>query len=99
VGIPATNAFVGPRLLANEPKILEYLALWEKDFFKLAVGFPKWMAKEAYVAREKMIRAFMKWGLYEEEMMVYLKKRTEMSAARGIDQWNLAAANFSFWTA
>ena len=65
----------------------------------MVVGLPKWMAKDAYVAREKMIRAFMKWGLDEEEMMFYLKKRTEMSAVRGIDQWDLAAANFSLWTA
>jgi hypothetical protein len=89
---------MGPRLLANEPQILEYLAVWERDFSKLAMRFPKWMAKDAHAAREKIIRAFMKWGVYEEEMLDFLKRRTEMTAARGIDQWDQAVANFTLWT-
>ncbi len=99
MGIPATNAFVGPRILANEPKLLKYLAVWERGFSKLAMGFPKWMAKDAHVAREKIIHAFMTWGLNDEEMLDFLKRRNEMTAARGIDQWNLAVANFTLWTA
>jgi hypothetical protein len=90
---------MGPRLLANEPQIFEDLAIWEKNLFKLSMGFPKWMAKEGHVAREKLIRAFMKWGVDEEEMVHFLKKRTEMNAARGVDLWNLAAYNFLLWTA
>jgi hypothetical protein len=89
---------MGPRLLASEPKMLEYFAMWEKGFSKLAMGFPKWMAKEAYLAREKMLRALMNRGV-DDEMMVHVKKRTEMCAARGVDQWSLAASNFGLWTA
>jgi hypothetical protein len=57
------------------------------------------MVKDAQVAREKMIRAFMKWGVDEEEMTVYLKKRSQMLIARGIDRWGVATGNFSVWTA
>jgi hypothetical protein len=89
---------MGPRLLANEPQMFEYLAAWEKDFSKLAMGFPKWIAKDAHAARAKMIHSFMNAGV-DEEMMVPLKKRVEMTAARGVDQWSLAASNFGLWTA
>jgi hypothetical protein len=65
----------------------------------MVVGLPKWMAKDAHIARDKMIRAFMKWGVDEEEMWFYLKKRTEMAAARGVARWDLAVANFCIWTA
>jgi hypothetical protein len=98
MGIASSNALLGPRLLANEPKILEEIAIWKSGFPKMAMGLPKWMVKDAHVAREKMIRAIMKWGVDDEEMMFYVKKRTEMFAARGIDRWDLAAANFSLWT-
>jgi hypothetical protein len=98
LGIPSTNAFIGPRLLAKEPKLLEYLAGWEKNVFKLAMGFPKWMTKEAHVARENIINAFLKRGA-DDEAMIYVKKRTEMCTALGLDQRNLASANFSLWTA
>jgi hypothetical protein len=90
---------MGPRLLVNEPKLLDDLAVWDKNFFKLAMGLPKWMVKEAHVARKTMIQAFMKWGSYEEEMLGCLKETTEMSVARGFDQWNLAAVNYTVWTA
>jgi hypothetical protein len=98
MGIASTNAFMGPRLLANEPKLLEDLAVWENGIFKLAMGLPKWMAKDAHVAREKMIRAFLQGGV-DDEAMIYVNKRTEMVNARGFDQWSQAAANFGLWSA
>jgi hypothetical protein len=99
MGIAASNAIIGPRLLINEPKILEDLAVWKKGVFKLAMGLPKWMLKDVHAAREKMIRAFMKWGVDEEEMTFYLKKRGQMYIARGIDRRDMATANFGVWTA
>jgi len=99
MGIAASNAIIGPRLLANEPKILDDLAVWKKGVFKLAMGLPKWMVKDTYAAREKMIRAFMKWGVHEEEMTLYLKKRGQMYVARGVDLRDLAITNFGVWTA
>jgi hypothetical protein len=89
---------MGPKLMENEPKLLEYLTAWDKEFFKLALGLPKWMTGNAYPALESMIKAFMKWGLNEEEMIIYLKKRGEMVVARGADDWDQAAANFSLWS-
>jgi hypothetical protein len=97
MGIASTNAIIGTRLLINEPKILEELAAWRKSFPALAMGLPKWMAKDAYDAREKMIRAFMKWGVDEEDMTPSLKKRTEMFIARGVDLRDLAITNFGLW--
>ena len=85
--------------MANEPKIFEVFDVWDKDLSKLAMGFPKWMTKDALVARERIIRAFMKWGVGEKEMNCHLKKITEMFAARGLDQWDLAATSFSVWMA
>jgi hypothetical protein len=85
--------------MANEPKILEDFAIWEKDLFKLAMGLPKWMAKDAHLARERIIRAFMKWGVAEKGMTRHVRKISDMSIARGLDQWDLAATNFGFWMA
>jgi hypothetical protein len=97
VGIASTNAIIGTRLLVNEPKILEELVAWRERFPALAMGLPKWMAKDAHAAREKMIRAFMKWGVDEEDMTFSLKKRTEMFFARGLDLRDVAIANFGLW--
>jgi hypothetical protein len=89
---------MGPKLLENEPKLLEYLSMWDKEFFKLAMGLPRWMTGQAYPAMEKMIKAFMKWGLDDEEMLVFLRQSGKMLNARGADEWDQAAANFSMWT-
>jgi hypothetical protein len=88
---------MGPKLLENEPKLLEYLSMWDTEFFKLAMGLPRWMTGQAYPAMEYIIKAFMKWGLDEEEMLIYLRERGKMLSARGADEWDQAAANFSFW--
>jgi hypothetical protein len=98
MGIAASNALLGPRLLANEPKILDDITVWENGFFKMAMGLPKWMVKDAHVAREKLTRAIMKWGVDDEGMMSYLKRQNERFAARDIDRWDVAAVSFSLWT-
>ena len=99
MGLASTNAIIGTRLLANEPELLEDLDVLKKGFPKLAMALPKWMAKDVHVAREKIIRAFMKWGLDDEGMMAYLKKRKDMLAIRGIDQQDQAIGNFGIWMA
>jgi hypothetical protein len=99
MGLAATNAFIGPRLLANEPKMLECLAVLGKSTFKLALGLPKWIAKDGHVARDKLIRGFMKWGVDEEGMLSYLKKRNKMFVARGMALRDVAVVNYGLWMA
>jgi hypothetical protein len=99
MGIPSTNTVMGTSLLANEPKILEYLSVWNQNYYKLGMGLPKWVAKDALDAKEKIVSAFEKWGLDDEGMMVYLKKRQDMLAIRGIDQQDQAIGNFGVWMA
>jgi hypothetical protein len=99
MGIAASNAFIGPRLLAIEPKLLEYVALMKKNTFKLALGLPKWIAKDAHFFRHKLIRGFMKLGVDEEGMTSYLKKRNQMFVARGMALQDVAVVNYSLWMA
>ena len=99
MGLASTNAIIGPRLLANEPKMLEYLTVLRKSTFKLALGLPKWIAKDALEAREKLIRGFMIWGVNEEGMINYLKKRNKMFVARGLDLRDVAVVNYGLWMA
>jgi hypothetical protein len=99
MGIPSTNTVLGTSLLANEPKILEYLSVWNQNYYKLGMGLPKWMTKDALDAKEKIVSAFVKWGLDDEGMMAYLKKRKDMLAIRGIDQQDQAIGNFGIWMA
>ena len=99
MGIASTNAVLGTSLLDNEPRMLEYFTIWQTGYYKLGMGLPKWMAKDAFDAREKMIDAFMKWGMDDEGMMFYLKKRREMLAIRGIDERDQAIGNFGIWMA
>jgi hypothetical protein len=99
MGLASTNAIIGTRLLANEPELLEDLDVLKKGFPKLAMALPKWMAKDVHVAREKIIRAFMKWGVDEEGMSIHVKKRTHMHVARGMDLRDMAVANYVLWMA
>jgi hypothetical protein len=99
MGLASTNAIIGTRLLANEPELLEDLAVLKKGFPKLAMGLPKWMAKDVHVAREKIIRAFMKWGMDDEGMLIDLKKRNHIHVARGMDSRDMAVANYVLWMA
>jgi hypothetical protein len=99
MGIATTNAFIGPRLLANEPKMLEYLTVLRKSTFKLALGLPKWIAKDALEAREKLIRGFMKWGVDEEGMLSHFRKRSKMFIARGMNLRDVAVVNYGLWMA
>jgi hypothetical protein len=99
MGLASTNAIIGPRLLANEPELLEDLAVLRKGFSKLAMALPNWMAKDVHVAREKIIRAFMKWGVDEEGMLIDIKKRNHMLADRSMDLRDMAVVNYGLWMA
>lgn len=99
MGVPSTNAIVGPQLLENDPDVLENLAVWDKNFFRYAMGIPRWMAGRAYDSRDKIIKTFMKWGLDDERMLSSFKIRGEQMALRGVDQWDYAVGNYGFWTA
>jgi hypothetical protein len=97
--LASTNVIMGTRLLANEPKLLGDLFTLRKGFPKLAMGLPKWMAKDVHVTREKIIRAFMKWGVDEEGMMIYIRKRNQELVGRGMDLRDVAVLNYGLWMA
>jgi hypothetical protein len=99
MGLASTNALQGTRLLANEPKLLDDLYVLRKGFPRLALGLPKWMAKDVHVAREKIIHAFMKWGVDEEDMLVYIKKRNRVFVTHGMDLRDVAVTNYGRWMA
>jgi hypothetical protein len=99
MGMASTNAFIGPRLLAIEPKLLETLTVLRESTFKLALGLPKWIAKDAHIARDELICAFMKWGVDEEGMISHFKKRNHMFVARGMALRDVAVVNYGVWMA
>jgi hypothetical protein len=98
MGMASTNAFLGPSILVNCPSLLDLLEDWEHEFYKLAIGLPKFMTGKAHPSLMKIISAFTKWGLDSEGMIKYLSIRTHIMKERNIDDWDIAACNFSTWS-
>lgn len=90
---------MGPQILEYEPKMIDYVTEVDKNFFKLALGLPRWMIRNTYDARETLIKTFMKCGLIDEKILPAMRTRSGMMASRGADNWDQAVGVFGTWSA
>lgn len=61
VGRSATATLMGPRILELTPDILDDFRLYDNNLLKFLFGWPRWMAREAYQARDRLRDAVEKW--------------------------------------
>lgn len=52
VGRSATTTMMGPHVLELNPTLLDDFRTYDKNLLRFLFGWPRWMAREAYSARE-----------------------------------------------
>ncbi|KAG8750845.1 hypothetical protein FRC14_000173 [Serendipita sp. 396] len=98
LGNQSTEAFSGPKLLEDEPDIVKKLAIWDKDFYKLSMGLPRWMLHHAHKNLDDMVKAWQRMN-GAPEVLPPLTTRIGMMGERGCSERDKGAANFSIWMA
>ncbi|CAG7852636.1 SubName: Full=Uncharacterized protein {ECO:0000313/EMBL:CCA73841.1} [Serendipita indica DSM 11827] len=98
VGIPSTNAMAGEGLLQYDEGILDAVAQFDKDMFRLSSGLPKWINKGAHDNVRRLSDAFAH-GLEGEKSIYWVEKRMKMMADRGISPRDQTTAMMSLWQA
>lgn len=61
VGRSSTETLMGPRLLELSPDILDDFRIYDNGILKFLFGWPRWMARAAYSARDRLRDAVEKW--------------------------------------
>jgi hypothetical protein len=98
LAIPSTNAFMGPKLLQDDPDIISRLARWEADFFTLSMGLPRWLLKAAHDNLDKIHYDFERVGK-APGMLPWLTRRIDMMTVRGMSGKDIGASVFTLWMA
>lgn len=57
----ATRALFGDRLTAIEPDLFQYFAEFDTDSFKLPFRYPKFLSRDTYVAKDKVVGALARY--------------------------------------
>jgi hypothetical protein len=97
IGRSSSNAVVGPRLLDQNPDLLNWYCQWQVDFFKFSFGLPRWSIKRAHENRDRILKAFTDHAK-DPEALWFVRAREEMMEIRGVTGTDMAALTFAFWT-
>ncbi|KAI9158139.1 ABC multidrug transporter A-2 [Paramyrothecium foliicola] len=64
VGSGTLNAVVGPTMLQLNPTFVQDMFKFDKIFPSFAPGFPRFMMRESYAFRDRLVDCFKKWYRY-----------------------------------
>jgi hypothetical protein len=98
LAIPSTNAFMGQKLLQDDPDIISRLVRWEADFSMLSLGLPRWLLKAAHDNLDRLHHEFERVGK-APGMLPWLTRRIDMMTVRGMSGKDMGASIFTLWMA
>jgi hypothetical protein len=96
--VASTHAFLGEKLLKEEPDVIERLWEWEEDYQTLTLGLPEWMLKRAHKNRKLLLQSFER-QIFSKDAVPFIGHLEELMRRRGMSDLDIGAANFSFWGA
>jgi hypothetical protein len=96
--VPSTQAFMGEEFLRQEPDVIERLWRWERDFQTLSLGLPEWMLRKAHKNRKLMLQSFER-HVFNKNCVGFIGFLEELMKVRGVSNFDIGVANFSFWSA
>ncbi|KAG8834044.1 hypothetical protein FRC17_009682 [Serendipita sp. 399] len=99
LGIPSTNAFLGPEVMKLDPAMLDRMVKMDNDFLRLSSGLPKWMHKDAHDNVQNMIDTIAKGFRRDSSALPFITDRMDQMADRDISAHDQAAATFTIWQA
>ncbi|KAG8769949.1 hypothetical protein FRC20_001720 [Serendipita sp. 405] len=99
LGIPSTNAFLGPEVLQLDSTMLDRMFKMDNDFLLLSSGLPKWIHKDAHDNVSKMIEAIENGYRRDSTALPFMTSRMDQMAEREVSWRDQAAITFTVWQA